>query len=133
MRLLLAEDNELNSEIAEMLLTDAGAQVTIVRDGQQAVNTFAEHPAGTYDAILMDIMMPNMDGITATRAIRALDRPDAAGIPIIAMTANAFDDDAKECFEAGMNAHLSKPLQIDTMLAAISEFTVKNNSKQGDK
>lgn len=128
MRLLLAEDNELNSEIAEMLLTDAGAQVTIVRDGQQAVNAFAEHPAGTYDAILMDIMMPNMDGITASRTIRALGREDAGSIPIIAMTANAFDDDAKDCFEAGMNAHLSKPLQIDTMLAAISQFSIRNKS-----
>ena len=127
MRLLLAEDNELNSEIAEMLLTDAGAQVTIVRDGQQAVNTFAEHPAGTYDAILMDIMMPNMDGITATRAIRALDRPDAAGIPIIAMTANAFDDDAKECFEAGMNEHLAKPLDMAQVKMAICRHLRKIN------
>lgn len=126
MRLLLAEDNELNSEIAEMLLTDAGANVTIVRDGQQAVNEFSEKPAGTYDAILMDIMMPNMDGITATRSIRALQREDAGRIPIIAMTANAFDDDAKDCFEAGMNAHLSKPLQIDTMMAVISQYSTND-------
>lgn len=119
LRLLLAEDNELNAEIAEMLLTDEGAEITMVHDGRQAVDLFEGSPAGTYDAILMDIMMPVMDGLTATRMIRALNRPDAKTIPIIAMTANAFAEDAEKCFAAGMNEHLAKPLEIKTMVAAI--------------
>lgn len=117
---LLAEDNDLNAEIAEMLLQDEGASVTLVKDGLQAINCFRNHPEGTFDAILMDIMMPNMDGITATRHIRALDRPDAKQIPIIAMTANAFAEDARKCMEAGMNAHLSKPLQMEKVVATIA-------------
>ena len=111
---LLAEDNELNAEIAEMLLADEGAKVTRVKDGQQAIDCFVEQKPGTFDAILMDVMMPNMDGLTATKMIRELTRPDAAKIPIIAMTANAFAEDAEKCRQAGMNAHLSKPLQMQT-------------------
>ena len=110
--LLLAEDNELNAEIAELQLKEAGADVTIVRDGQQAVDLFIEKPEGTFDAILMDIMMPVMDGLSATRVIRSLDREDAKTIPIIAMTANAFVEDARRSMEAGMNAHLVKPLDM---------------------
>ena len=90
MRILCAEDNELNAEVAEILLEDEGAIITMVNDGQQAVELFNNNPVGTFDAILMDIMMPVMDGLTATKAIRALNRPDAGIIPIIAMTANAF-------------------------------------------
>ena len=119
LRLLLAEDNELNAEIAETLLSDNGAHVTVVHDGQQAVEAFQRSPAGTYDAILMDVMMPVMDGLTATRAIRALDRPDAGTVPIIAMTANAFMEDAEKCFEAGMSAHLAKPLELKKMVSVI--------------
>lgn len=120
--LLLADDNDLNAEIAELLLTDAGAKVTIVGDGKQAVDRFTNDPPGTYDAILMDIMMPVMDGLTATETIRAMERPDARTIPIIAMTANAFEEDAKKCLAAGMNAHLAKPLDIEKVIATVARF-----------
>ena len=122
LHLLLAEDNQLNAEIAEALLGDAGATITIVRDGKQAIEEFADHPKGTYDAILMDIMMPVVDGLSATRAIRKMEREDAKKIPIIAMTANAFEEDAKRCIEADMNAHLSKPLQMDKVIATIAKY-----------
>lgn len=124
--LLLAEDNDLNAEIAQVLLEEAGASVTLAHDGQQAVELFADAPEGTYDAILMDIMMPYVDGLTATRKIRAMDRPDAAVIPIIAMTANAFEEDAQMCMEAGMNAHLAKPLQMERVLSVIAGLCSKN-------
>ena len=122
MRLLLVEDNELNAEIARLLLEDKGAVITRVGDGQQALDLFREQPAGSFDGILMDVMMPVMDGLTATRAIRGLDRPDAKTIPIIAMTANAFAEDAAKCFDAGMNAHLSKPLDIRKVISTIARF-----------
>ena len=121
-RLLLAEDNDLNAEIAQMLLEDKGASVTVVADGEQALKLFESNPAGTFDGILMDVMMPVMDGLAATRAIRALDRPDAQKIPIIAMTANAFEEDAKRCIAAGMNAHLAKPLDVKKMSATIARY-----------
>ena len=123
--LMLAEDNDLNAEIARMLLEDAGVIVTVVGDGQQAVSLFREEPAGTFDVILMDVMMPVMDGLTATKTIRALDRPDARTIPIIAMTANAFEEDAKKCLAAGMNAHLAKPLDIGKLIATIAQYKTK--------
>lgn len=125
LRLMLAEDNDLNAEIAKMLLEDAGVIVTGVGDGQQAVSLFQEKPAGTFDVILMDIMMPVMDGLTATKTIRALDRPDARTIPIIAMTANAFEEDAQKCLAAGMNAHLAKPLDIGKLIATIAQYKTK--------
>lgn len=121
-RLLLVEDNELNVEIAEMLLEDQGAQVMVVADGQQAVDRFVSEPPGTFDVILMDVMMPVMDGLTATRRIRELDREDAKTMPIIAMTANAYDEDVKQCLDAGMNAHLAKPLQMDLVVAVIGKY-----------
>lgn len=124
--LLLAEDNDLNAEIAKVLLEEAGASVTLAHDGQQAVKLFSDAPEGTYDAILMDIMMPYVDGLTATRKIRAMDRPDATAIPIIAMTANAFEEDAQMCMEAGMNAHLAKPLQMERVLSVIAGLCNKN-------
>ena len=108
--MLLVEDNDLNAEIAATILEGDGAYVSIAGDGAQAVEAFAANPAGTFDAILMDVAMPKMDGLAATRAIRALDRPDAASIPIIAMTGNAFQEDVRECLEAGMNAHIAKPI-----------------------
>ena len=119
LHLLLADDNELNTEIVRISLSDEGATLTSVSDGQEAVEAFRTHPAGTFDAILMDIMMPVMDGLTATKTIRAMDRPDAKTIPILAMTANAFEEDAQRCFAAGMNAHLPKPLQIDKVKQTI--------------
>lgn len=125
LHLLLAEDNELNAEIARTLLEDEGAITTIVNDGQQAVDIFSRNNPGTFDAILMDIMMPEMDGLSATKAIRALDREDAGTIPIIAMTANAFDEDEKKCMEAGMNAHLVKPLDIQKMKEAVCRYLNK--------
>ena len=122
LHLLLAEDNELNAEIAARLLNDEGATVQVVRDGQQAIDAFASRPQGTYDAILMDIMMPKIDGYTATRVIRSTNRQDAKAIPIIAMTAHVFDEDVKQCLEAGMNAHLPKPLQMETVGSTIARL-----------
>ena len=121
-KILLAEDNELNAEIAQTLLVDEGANVTVVSDGEQAVREFTRCAPHTYDVILMDIMMPKLDGIAATKAIRAMERPDAVEIPIIAMTANAFEEDARKCVEAGMNAHLSKPLQMDVVVGTIAQY-----------
>lgn len=120
--LLVAEDNDLNAKIAEMLLTDAGAKVTLVKDGKQALEMFETNEPGTFDAILMDIMMPVMDGLTATREIRAITRTDAKQIPIIAMTANAFEEDAKKCLAAGMNAHIAKPFEIEKVKSAIVQY-----------
>lgn len=125
LNLLLAEDNELNAEIAEMLLKDNGAKVTVVGDGQQALDCFRDNAPGTFDAILMDVMMPVMDGLAATRAIRAIPRADAKRIPIIAMTANAFEEDAKKCLAAGMNAHLAKPFQMEKVIATIAAHCKK--------
>lgn len=121
LHLLAVEDNELNAEIIEMLLTDDGVKVTVAKNGRQAVECFKSNPPGTFDAILMDVMMPVMDGIAATKAIRAMDRADAKTIPIIAMTANAFEEDAKRCLAAGMTAHLAKPFQIEDVEKTIVE------------
>ena len=122
LHLLLVEDNALNAEIAETLLEDQGFTITLASDGQQAIDLFELNSPGTYDAILMDVMMPVVDGLTATRTIRAFDREDAKTIPIIAMTANAFDEDVKRCLEAGMNAHLSKPLQMERIMETLAKY-----------
>ena len=114
-------DREEEYSWAGPYLTDQGAEVTTVHDGQQAVDLFKESPERTFDLILMDIMMPVMDGLDATRAIRSLDRADAATIPIIAMTANAFKEDADKCMAAGMNAHLAKPLDMEKVKQTIQE------------
>lgn len=119
---LLAEDNELNLEIAQFMLEDAGIIVTPVRDGAQALKAFLEEPVGTYDMILMDIMMPVMNGYEATRAIRTAGRSDSPTIPIIAVTANAFDEDRKASLAAGMNEHLTKPLDSAKLIATITKF-----------
>ena len=126
-RILIAEDNELNAEIAKTVLEDVGALITRVEDGQQAVELFKEKPAGTFDAILMDLMMPVMDGYTATKEIRSLERSDSKTIPIIAMTANAFQEDAEKCIAVGMNAHLAKPLDIEKMMITICRLVKKEN------
>lgn len=129
MRLLLVEDNALNAEIAKMLLADAGAQITWVEDGKQALDRFSQEPPGTFDGILTDIMMPVMDGIAATKAIRALDRQDAKTVPIIAMTANAFEEDARKCLDAGMNAHLAKPLDIQKLMEVLARCVRLQDNK----
>ncbi|MGN0779448.1 MAG: ATP-binding protein [Aristaeellaceae bacterium] len=119
---LMAEDNDLNAEIAMVQLEELGIHVTRVADGREAVNAIQSHPAGTFDMIFMDIMMPEMNGYEATRAIRALKAPpDAARIPIIAMTANAFAEDVQASLEAGMNGHLSKPIAMDEVVRAIAQ------------
>ena len=120
-KVLLAEDNDLNAELATMLLEDLGMTVTRAADGQEVVDLFAEHPAGTYDIILMDIMMPKMDGHQAAKAIRAMyaDRPDAEEIPIIALSANAFSEDVQASLDAGMNGHVSKPLNMEEVTKVI--------------
>ena len=126
-RILLVEDNELNAEIAKTVLEDVGALITRVENGRQALELFKEKPAGTFDAILMDLMMPVMDGYTATRKIRSLERSDAKTIPIIAMTANAFQEDAEKCISVGMNAHLAKPLDIEKVIMTICHLVKKKN------
>ena len=127
MNVLLAEDNELNAEIAQALLESEGIVVTRAADGNEAVDLYVGRPAGSFDAILMDIMMPDMDGYEATRAIRLSEKVDAADIPIIALTANAFAEDAKAAHDAGMNAHLSKPLDFNKLKNILARIK-KNGS-----
>lgn len=111
-RILLAEDNDLNAEIALFILRNMGLEVERVEDGAQCVSTLEQQPAGTYDLIFMDVQMPNMDGYTATQAIRALDDKEKAAIPIVAMTANAFAEDRERALAAGMNGHIAKPIDV---------------------
>ena len=121
LHLLMAEDNELNREIAVTLLEEQGATITTAENGREAVELFQTSPQGTFDAILMDVMMPEMNGLEATRAIRAFEHcPAESGTPIIAMTANVFADDVKACLEAGMNSHVGKPLDMQVLAAEIS-------------
>lgn len=121
-RVLLVEDNDLNLEIAQFMLEKAGANVTTACNGKEALETFAAAKPGFFDAILMDVMMPVMDGLEATRAIRGMQRPDARTTPIIAMTANAFADDILQCKAAGMNEHLSKPLDDQLLIQTIAAY-----------
>ena len=125
LHILLVEDNELNAEIAQTLLKTAGAKATVAHNGEQALEVFQNHAPKTFDAVLMDVMMPVMDGLTATRAIRNLDRPDAKTIPIIAMTANAFAEDVEKCIAAGMDAHIAKPVEIETIKRVICKYVSK--------
>ena len=118
-RFLIAEDNEINAEILQSLLEIYGAVSQLETDGEKAVQTFSATPPGTFDAILMDIQMPVMNGYEATRAIRALDRADARSIPIIAMTANAFAEDVQAALDAGMNAHVAKPIDLNVLKTAL--------------
>ena len=122
MRLLLVEDNTLNMEIAAFMLENAGAELTKAQNGQEALDIFRESPVSFFDAILMDVMMPVMDGYQATRAIRALERPDAAAVPIVAMTAHAFADDRQRAYEAGMTAHLAKPLESAVLIRTLRRW-----------
>ena len=125
--LALAEDNALNMEIMEFLLSDVGIKVTKAADGQQAVEAFAASPVGGFDAILMDVMMPVRDGHEATRAIRAMNRPNAKTIPIFAMTANAFVKDRNRALEVGMNEHLPKPIDPDTLYCLLVKYLTERS------
>jgi signal transduction histidine kinase/ActR/RegA family two-component response regulator len=129
-KILVAEDNELNAEIAQEILEDEGAIVTLAQNGQIALDTFRDSDESSFDAILMDIMMPEMNGLEATRAIRSLDRDDARNIPIVAMTANAFEEDKRSALEAGMNAHLAKPINVDLLIKTLTALIGKNPSAQ---
>ena len=121
LKILLAEDNDLNAEIAIVQLEELGMQISRAADGEEAVRLFVENPKGTFDLILMDVMMPKMNGYEATKAIRSLQyRSDAVIIPIIAMTANAFAEDVQASLDAGMNGHLSKPIIIDEVVKTIA-------------
>lgn len=123
--ILLVEDNALNIEIIAELLQEQGAKVTCAHNGQEAVDVFATYPQESFDVILMDIMMPVMNGLEAARCIRASEKEDAQRIPIIAVSANAFDDDIAQSLAAGMNMHLAKPLEFQKVIEAIAALVVQ--------
>lgn len=122
---LVAEDNDLNWEILDELLSDMGMKLERAENGQMCVEKFKESEQEFYDAILMDVRMPIMNGYEATMAIRALSRPDAQDIPIIAMTADAFSEDIKHCLECGMNAHTAKPINLDELVSLLKKYILK--------
>jgi CheY-like chemotaxis protein len=122
LRVLLVEDNELNLEIAQSILEEAGVTVTTATNGKDAVTLFESSPPNTYDVILMDIMMPIMDGLTASRTIRSSNHPEAKTIPIVAMTANAYREDIDKALESGMNEHISKPIDIPKLFSILSHY-----------
>jgi CheY-like chemotaxis protein len=121
-RILLAEDIAINAEIMKEILKARGMAVGLAENGKLALEMFRESDYNHYDAILMDVRMPEMDGLEATAAIRALDRPDAKTVPIVAMTANAFDEDVQKSLQVGMNAHLSKPVEPDILYLTLAEL-----------
>lgn len=120
--ILAAEDNNLDMEILHFFLEDLNCVVTEARDGQQAVDTFRREPAGTFQLILMDVMMPNLDGLEAAHQIRTMGKEDSRTIPIVAASANAFDEDIKRSLASGMNAHLSKPIEPDKLAEMLSQM-----------
>ena len=124
-RILLAEDNDLNAEIALEVLKQSGVAVRRARDGEECVRILSEAPAGTYDAVLMDIQMPKMDGCAATEAIRRLKDDAKRRIPVIALTANAFTEDEQKARDAGMDAFVAKPIDFEKLLAVLAKFTVR--------
>ena len=128
-KILLVEDNELSKEIEKDILENHGAIITEADNGEEAVNIFCSSRVNRFDLILMDVMMPIMDGLTATKTIRALERADAKNIPIIAMTANAYEEDIEMTLKAGMNAHLSKPIEINKFLKTIDKFRTERKSQ----
>ena len=130
--MLVVEDMELNAEIMMDLLGMEEIQSEHAENGQKAVAMFAEKPAGYYDAILMDVRMPVMDGLEATQTIRGLKRPDANQIPIIAMTANAFDEDVQRSLQAGMDAHLSKPVEPERLYETLAQM-IHRRQENNDK
>lgn len=132
-RVLLAEDNDMNLEIATDLLSHEGILITPARDGKRAVKLFESNKERTFDAILMDIQMPGLDGYEATKAIRALDRPDAKLIPVIAMTADAFTSDVSLALASGMNDHVSKPIDRARLFKVLAEQIEKARKERGAK
>jgi len=120
-RLLVVEDNDLNAEIAQTLLDMVGIVAERAAEGLQAVQMFEQAPVGYYDGILMDIRMPVMDGLEATKRIRTLEKEDSRTIPIIAMTANAFDQDMKKSIDSGMNGHLTKPIDVNKLYEVLQQ------------
>jgi CheY-like chemotaxis protein len=122
MNVLLVEDNELNMEIAREILEDEGVNITCAENGKIAVDTFLSKPEGTFDAILMDIMMPVMNGYEATKAIRKSSHAEASTIPIIAMTANAYAEDVQTALAAGMSAHVAKPIDLNKLFSVLNEY-----------
>ena len=121
-RILLAEDNEINAEIAVMTLEQFGIETELAKNGRIALDMIKNKGESAYDAVLMDMRMPEMDGLEATRLIRAMPRPDAKQIPIIALTANAFDEDVQRSMQAGLNAHLSKPVEPDILFRTLESL-----------
>ena len=121
-RILLAEDNEINWEIASELLSALGLELEWAENGKICLEKFSQSPLYYYDAILMDVRMPVMNGYEATAAIRALDRKDAASLPIVAMTADAFAEDVKKCMDSGMNAHVAKPINVKEVCRQLEKF-----------
>ena len=132
-RLLLVEDNAVNREIADMILTQAGFKVETAENGQIAVDMVCDSESGYYDAVLMDIQMPVMDGYKATRAIRALSDARKAKIPVIAMTANAFKEDIDMALEAGMQAHIAKPIDIQALMKTITDVLIDTDGNVPEK
>ncbi len=127
-KVLLVEDNELNSELEKVLLSEKGMVVETAENGLKALEAFMASSECYYDCILMDVMMPEMDGITATLRIRSSDRKDAKTIPIIAITANAFEFDIRRTTDAGMNAHISKPFYVEEVLKVLGRLLVKKQN-----
>lgn len=124
MRVLIVEDNELNLDIVQEVLRERGLIVTGAANGQIAVDLFGGSPPGTFDVILMDMHMPVLDGVSAAKQIRAMNRSDAATIPILALTANDFEEDIRRTREAGMNDHLTKPFDMEKILRVLAEYAV---------
>lgn len=119
---MLVDDNELNAEIAQLLLEAEGAEIVVAANGKEAVDMFEASRNGEMDAILMDMMMPVMDGLTAAKCIRMSKRKDAKTIPIIAMTANAFREDVEKCLDAGMNGHVAKPIDMERIKDELEKY-----------
>ena len=123
-KVLLVDDNEINLEIESEMLKDAGFTVETAEDGSIALEMLRQAGPGQYGLILMDIQMPVMDGYSAARAIRKIEEPELAGIPIIAVSANTFEEDRKKSLESGMNAHLPKPLDMEQLFVLLRKFLV---------
>jgi CheY-like chemotaxis protein len=133
MHILLCEDHPLNQEIAKALLSGKGALVSVAEDGRQGVETFVNSAPGFYRAVLMDVRMPVMDGLTAARQIRSLERPDAKTVPIIAMTADAFAEDIQKCLDAGMDGHIAKPIDPQRLFQVLVDAICRQATASHDK